>query len=225
MNRFRNRYTSTHGSSHKRLLVEIRGLIAAARERTAQVVNTSLVALYWAIGRRIRQDVLKKERAGYGERIVSALGRQLSREYGQGFSEKALRHMMRFAEAFPNARIVSALGRQLGWTHFRRIIYLKDPLQRDFYAEMCRVGRWSTRTLDQKVNSMLFERTALSRKPAKQARWELKSLSREDRLTPDLVFLLRTMPGKSREGCTGNEHGSIILMPRVFDNIEATLLS
>ncbi len=95
--------------------------------------------------------------------------------------------MVRFAEAFPDPEIVSALRRQLGWSHFLEIIYRKDELQRDFYAEMCRIER-SVRTLRQKVGSMLFERTALSRKPAKLAAMELKQLREEDKLTPDLVF-------------------------------------
>ena len=59
--------------------------------------------------------------------------------------------MVRFAESFPDARIVSALLRQLSWTHFLSIIYLEDPLQRDFYAEMCRIERWSTRTLQERI--------------------------------------------------------------------------
>jgi len=188
MNRFRNRSISTHGGSQKRLLVDIRGLIAATRERIAQAVNTGLVALYWEIGRRIRQDVLKEKRAGYGERIVSALGRQLSKEYGPGFDEKNIRRMVQFASTFPDSRIVVTLSRQLGWSHFVAILPLKDRLQREFYAEMCRVERWSVRILRRKIQGMLFERTALSRKPAKLARLELKALRREDRMTPDLVF-------------------------------------
>jgi len=188
MNRFRNRSISTHGGSHKRLLVDIRGLIAVARERTAQAVNTGLVALYWNIGCRIRKDVLKEERAGYGEHIVYALGRQLSGEYGPGFDEKNIRRMVQFASAFPDFRIVVTLSRQLGWSHFVAILPLKDRLQREFYAEMCRVERWSVRILRRKIQGMLFERTALSRKPAKLARRELKALRREDRMTPDLVF-------------------------------------
>jgi len=147
-----------------------------------------LTALYWHIGRRIREDILKEQRAEYGEGIVSALGRQLAVEFGRGFSDKSLRHMIRFVEAFPDFKIVSSLLRQLSWTHFLALIYLDDPLKRDFYAEMCRVERWSTRTLAQKIQSMLFERTALSRKPAKLAELELKQLREEDRLTPDLVF-------------------------------------
>jgi len=83
---------------------------------------------------------------------------------------------------------VNALSTQLGWTHFRHIIPLDDPLKRDFYAEMCRVERWSTRTLEKKISGMLFERTALSKKPADLAKKELAQLREEDKLTPDLVF-------------------------------------
>lgn len=96
--------------------------------------------------------------------------------------------MIRFAEVFPDIQIVSALLRQLSWTHFRSIIYIDDPLTRDFYAEMCRIELWNTRTLQQRIDSMLFERTALSKKPAKLAGMELKKLRDEDRMTPDLVF-------------------------------------
>ncbi len=67
--------------------------------------------------------------------------------FGCGFSEKSLRHMMRFAAVFPNREIISALLRQLSWTQFLAIIYLKDSLQHDFYADMYRVERWGTRTL------------------------------------------------------------------------------
>jgi hypothetical protein len=96
--------------------------------------------------------------------------------------------MIRFAEVFPDLKIVSALRTQLGWTHFRQIIPIEDPLKRGFYTEMCRLENWSTRTLEKKIGGMLFERTALSRKPAKLAELELKQLREEDRLTPDLVF-------------------------------------
>ena len=117
------------------------------------------------VGKRIRQDVLKEKRAEYGEEIVATLSQQLTEEYGAGWSRHNLARMVRFAEVFPDIEIVSALRRQLGWTHFKRIIYLDDSLKRDFYAEMCRIERWSTRTLEKKIGGMLFERTALSKKP------------------------------------------------------------
>jgi len=170
------------------LVGDIRELIEETRSAVAVTVNAGLTLLYWRIGVRIREDILGNERAGYGDEIVSTLSRQLTIEYGRGFSEKSLRHMIRFAEAFQDERIVSALMRQLSWTHFLSVIYLPDPLQRDFYVEMCRVEKWSTRTLQKKIGSMLYERTALSRKPEELARIELESLREEDLLTPDLVF-------------------------------------
>lgn len=170
------------------LLSDVRALILAAREQVARAVDSGLSALYWHVGRRIHQDILHEQRAEYGQEIVSALGRQLEAEFGRGFSEKSLRHMLRFVEAFPDEKIVSALRRELTWSHFKRLIYLDDTLKREFYTEMCRLERWSTRALDKKIGSMLFERTALSRKPAKLAALELKQLRDEDRLSPDLVF-------------------------------------
>ena len=172
----------------KPLLEELRELIGSARLQTAQAVNAALTALYWQIGDRIRREILREQRAEYGAEIVSALGRQLSVEFGRGFSEKSLRHMLRFVEVFPDFQIVSSLMRQLTWTHFLSLIYLKDPLQRDFYAEMCRLEKWSTRTLQSRVQSMLYERTAISKKPEKLIEQELKALREEDSFMPDLVF-------------------------------------
>src|SRR5262249_28623035 len=96
--------------------------------------------------------------------------------------------MVKFAELFPDHGIVAALSAQLGWSHFVEIIPLADPLKRDFYAEMCRLERWSVRTLRAKIAGMLFERTAIAKKPDEQVRRELASLREQDRLTPDLVF-------------------------------------
>lgn len=172
----------------KVLLTDVRLLIAEARRDVARTVNSTLVALYWNIGRRIRQDVLKEKRAEYGEQIVNALSSQLTLDYGPGYTVKNLRHMIRFAEAFPDERIVSALRRQLGWTHFKQIVYMDDPLKRDFYAEMCRIENWSTRTLEKKIDGMLYERTALSKKTDSLIRHELAQLREQDKLTPDLVF-------------------------------------
>ena len=170
------------------LLSDVRELILHAREGVARAVDSTLTTLYWHVGRRVRQDILKEKRAEYGEKIVHALSAQLEVEFGRGFGEKNLRRMIQFAEAFPDEKIVAALRRQLGWTHFKAIIPMTDPLKRDFYAEMCRIERWNTRTLEKKIGSMLFERTALSRKPAKLAAMELNQLREADKVTPDLVF-------------------------------------
>ena len=134
------------------LLADVRGLIEQAREGVARTVNAGLALHYWQVGTRVRQEILKEQRADYG------------------------------------AKIVVTLSRQLGWSHFVALLPLDDELQRDFYAEMCRVERWDVRTLRKKIGGMLYERTALSRKPDKLIRRELAALRKDDRLTPEMVF-------------------------------------
>ena len=170
------------------LLGDLRGLILVAREQAARSVNTALTLLYWRMGDRIRRDILGGKRAGYGEEILQTLSAKLIVEFGRGFEEKNLRRMLQLAEAFPDHAIVATLSRQLTWSHFVTLLPLSDPLKRDLYAEMCRVENWSVRTLRTKVQSMLFERTALSRKPAVLAQQELAVLRDDERLSPDLVF-------------------------------------
>jgi predicted nuclease of restriction endonuclease-like (RecB) superfamily len=175
-------------SAPKRLLADLRELIESARSVTAQTVNSALVLLYWQVGQRIRTDVLQNKRAEYGEQILPTLSAKLVPEYGQGFSARNLARMVRLAEVFSDREVVTLLSRQLGWSHFVEIIPLKTDLHREFYAEMCRVERWSVRTLREKIGGMQFERTALSRKPRELAEQELAKLRESDQLSPDLVF-------------------------------------
>jgi len=170
------------------LLSDIRSLIEAARIRVSITANVEMVLLYWHIGNRILKDILGMERADYGKQIVQTLSGKLILEYGRGYSRTNLFHMIRFAEVFSDLKIVQTLAGQLGWSHFVQIIALDDPLKRDFYAQMCRIERWSTRTLHAKIQGMLYERTALSKKSEKLIKQELTTLREEDRMTPDLVF-------------------------------------
>ena len=175
------------------LIGDIRSLIETARHNVAVTVNTRLTILYWQIGIRIRQDILNEKRAGYGELILPTLSAKLVPEFGNGFGIRNLSRMIRFAEVFPEGKILSTLLRELSWSHFVEIIPLKDGLQRDFYAEMCRIERWSVRTLRKKIDGMLYERTAISKKPEELVKKELSALREEDRLTPDLLFFHRKL--------------------------------
>jgi predicted nuclease of restriction endonuclease-like (RecB) superfamily len=170
------------------LALDLGKMIEAARQQVAVAANAVLTTLYWEIGRRILTEILDGNRAEYGAQIVAALGRDLEARHGRGFDEKSLRHMVRFAETFPDAEIVSALRRQLSWSHFKQLAYLDDPLKREFYAEMCRIEGWSTRVLAQKIDGMLYERTALSKKPERLIRQELAALRDKGDLTPALVL-------------------------------------
>jgi predicted nuclease of restriction endonuclease-like (RecB) superfamily len=170
------------------LAADIRQLIDGARQRAAVAVNAELTLLYWQIGTRIRADVLGDQRAGYGQEIVSTLSRQLVVDYGRGFSAKNLHHMIRFAATFSEEAIVSTLSRQLSWSHLKELIYLDEPLKRDFYIELSRLENWSVRDLRGRLQSMLFERTAISKKPDATIQHDLDVLRKEQRPSPDLLL-------------------------------------
>ena len=171
------------------LVSELRGLIVEARQAAAAAVNRELTLLYWRMGERIRHELLGEARAGYGERIVVTVSRQLEEEFGRGFAEKNLRRMLQFAEAFPDEQIVVTLSRQLSWSHFQALLPLRGgALERQFYAEMSRIEGWSVRTLRERIGSMLYQRTALSREPEALIRQELATLQTGDAVSPALVL-------------------------------------
>lgn len=167
---------------------ELREFILVARLRAAQSVNAALTLAYWRIGDRIRVDLLSEKPAGYGEAIVRTVARKLTAEFGKGFGPRNLFNMVKSAECFPDRAIVQTLSALLGWSHFTLLLRVADPLARDFYAEMGRLERWSVRVMHRKIQSQLFLRTSLSRRPAELARRELAAAHAQERLTPDLVF-------------------------------------
>lgn len=172
----------------QQLFASIKQLIEDSRQQVAVVVNAAMTALYWRIGQYIQQELLQNSRAEYGKQIVATLSRQLTSEYGSGWSEKQLFHCLRLAEVFPEEEIVSTLWRQLSWSHLKLVIYMEDPLKRAFYIEMCKLEKWSVRTFQERVQSMLYERTAISKKPELTIANDLEQLKNEQQLSPDLVF-------------------------------------
>ncbi len=170
------------------LVRDLGQMIETAQREVAVAANVSLTTLYWQVGKHVRTEALEGRRAEYGGQIVAALGLELQSRYGRSFGEKSLRHMIRFAEVFPDPVIVSALRRQLSWTHLKQLIYVADHLKRDFYVEMCRIEGWSTRILTQKMRGLLYERTALSKKPEELIRHELAMLRESGDVSPTLVF-------------------------------------
>ena len=170
------------------LIKDISTLIDEARNHIAHEYNSTQALLCWFIGKRIDEEILKSERAEYGETIVVSLSKHLALSYGKGYSRPNLFRMIKFAKAFPNRDSVSSLSRQLTWSHFVLICAIDDDLKRDFYAEMCRVQRWSVRALQKQLNSMLYERVALSKQPEGVIRLQLDELKQADEMTSDLTF-------------------------------------
>jgi len=175
-------------SKESKLLNEIRDLIEETRKSVAQFINAGMSMLYWRIGRRINEEILRGRRAAYGQKVITSLATKLTVDYGRAFSEKNLRRMMQFADVYPDEQIVVSLIRQLSWTHIIALIPVDDPLKRDFYAEMCRIEKWNVRQLRERINSMMYERTAISRKPEKTIKQDLQIVRKEDKISADLIF-------------------------------------
>lgn len=163
-------------------------LIQEAKEHVAREYNSTQSLLCWLIGKRIEEEILKNERAEYGEEIVASLSKYLTLEYGRGYSRPNLFRMIKFARLFPNMEIVSTLSRQLSWSHFIIICTIEDPVKRDFYAEMSKVQKWSVRILNKEINSMLYERIALSKKSDLVIKTQLDKLKESSQMSVDLTF-------------------------------------
>lgn len=170
------------------LIQEITILINQARGNVHSTVNRELVMLNWSIGRQIKNEIIKSSRANYGEEIVATLSRQLQLDFGKGYSRSALFRMIQFYEQFQEEEIVATLSQQLGWSHFIELIPIVEPMKREFYAEICRVERWSVRVLRERIQSMLFERTSISKKPEFTIRSDLAELRSTGKVSSDLVL-------------------------------------
>ncbi len=203
------------------LFNDLKRLIEESKKFVATTVNASMTMLFWKIGNRVNQYILESKRAEYGKQIVVTLSRQLTQEYGNSFEEKNLRRMIQFAAVFHEEEIIVSLSRHLSWSHFIALIPLKQPLQREYYAEMCRIEKWGVRILRERIDSMLYERTAISKMPDKLIKQEIKDLRENDELTPELVFkdpyllhflgMKNTFSEKSLEDAILNELEKFIL--------------
>lgn len=169
------------------LFLSVKDIIDSARKNVAIAVNSTMSLLYWEVGKYVNSYILENQRAEYGKQVVVSLARQLQQEYGNNFSEKNLRRMMQFADRFPDKEKVVSLIRQLTWTHVIALIPIEDDLKREFYIQMCLLEHWSVRTLRERINSMLYERTAISRMPEDTIKQGVAMLGKEQ-MTPETVF-------------------------------------
>jgi len=166
---------------------DIKTLIEQSKQNVAIKVNSTLTLMYWQIGKYINDDILKNKRAHYGKEIVQTLSEQLTKEFGKGYSARNLADMVKFAQTFSNIQILQTLSAKLTWSHFKQIIYIEDNLKRDFYIGMIKLDSWSTRTLKDKIDSQLYERTALSKKPDDLISYEIEQLNKGE-LTPNIIL-------------------------------------
>lgn len=152
------------------LYSQIRQILLDAQNTVARAVNLVMVQAYFEIGRLIVEEEQHGEtRARYGEETLAALSRRLKAEFGDGFSVRNLRNMRTFYVTFKNRQTLSA---KLSWSHYLLLMRLDDEQARNFYLKEAEAENWSVRELERQINSLLFERLALSRDKA-----QVKALS------------------------------------------------
>jgi len=172
--------------TNNRLFEQIRNLIEQTKYNVAIAVNSSLTMMYWEIGNKINQDILNNQRAEYGKEIVATVSQQLSEQYGKGYSYSALTRMMKFAKNIDEKNIAT-LSQQLSWSHFKELIVLEDTLKIEFYTQMSIAQNWGVRTLRERIDSMLFERTALSKQPDELIKYELEN-TKQEQFSPNIIL-------------------------------------
>jgi len=146
----------------QKLLDEISVWVEQSRRAIYAQANSVSISLFWRIGRRINNEILHNQRAGYGKQIVVTLARQLAERYGRCFEEKNLRRMLQFAEQFSDEEIVVSLSRQLSWSHFLALIPLKSSEAKMFYAQESMNGNLGVRELRNLISRKAFERKEIA---------------------------------------------------------------
>jgi len=179
---------SKDSPEYQKLFNDISSMIRQGQQRVATEVNSTTVVLYWSIGKRIDVEVLSAKRADYGDKIIESISEELTLEFGERYSRSGLFRMLRFARLYPHQEIVATLSRQLSWSKVVILCQIEEELKRDFYLQLTCIENWSVRTLRDKINSMLFERTALSKQPEALIQHELEKLKETQQLTPKMVF-------------------------------------
>lgn len=171
-----------NGNNINSIYSEIIKVINKSKNKVATTINSEMIILYWNIGKIIKTQILKDERAEYGKSIIKELSKELTANYGKGYSQRNLFNMVRLYDIVNDFEILQTLSAKLSWSHLLKLITISEPLKREFYITMSINERWSIRTLNERINSMLYERTAISQKPEETIKNDLKLLKEENKI-------------------------------------------
>ncbi len=144
------------------IVQEISALIEKSKQQVVRTANSALTLLFWQVGKRINDEILKNDRAQYGKQIIADVATQLELKYGKNFAEKNLRRMMQFSIEFSDFEIVVPLARQLTWSHFLLLIPLKSIESKIYYAQNAIENNWGKRELRNQIERKAFERNEIA---------------------------------------------------------------
>lgn len=145
---------------------EIRNILLSARNKVYRTANFAMVEAYWNIGKSIIEEQGGNEKAEYGTGLLKELSKQMTHDFGKGFTVTNLKYMRQFYLAFPNGH---ALRDELSWTHYRLLIKVENDNAREFYMQEAVKSGWSTRQLERQINTFFYERLLSSKNKEKVA--------------------------------------------------------
>lgn len=151
---------------------EIKNILISARNKVYKTANFAMVEAYWNIGKSIIEEQGGNEKAEYGAGLLKELSKQMTEDFGKGFTVTNLKYMRQFYLMFPNGH---ALRDELSWTHYRLLIKVENDNAREFYMQEAVKSQWSTRQLERQINSFFYERL-LSSKNKEQVAEEIQTL-------------------------------------------------
>jgi len=199
------------------LYLNVKEILAKARENAFKAVNFAMVEAYWNVGKLIVGAQSGNQGAEYGDFLIKKLSEQLSLEYGKGFTVTNLKYMRQFYFAFQNGH---ALRDQLSWTHYRLLIKVQNEEIRKFYIDECIIGNWSTRQLERQISSFYYQKILASQNKD-LVRNEIQQL--EEKMNPEDVikdpFVLEFMGLEDNRNFT-----EIEVEKALMDNLQKFLL-
>ncbi len=146
----------------KDLLNELVQVVEEGKDQVVYQVNSTLNLVYWQVGHKINEHIVKNDRAEYGKQVFENLSTEMSKRFGRSFSKRNLHRMSRFAEIFPDFETVVTLSPRLTWSHFITILPVKDPEARLFYAQKIADEMWSVRHTRKQIENKIYERTQIA---------------------------------------------------------------
>lgn len=147
-------------TQYRTLIEGIGAILEEARKEVFGTIDAILVKTYWEIGKSIIEYEQKgEEKAEYGAELLKILSKDLKNYYGKGFSRSNMQYMRLFYLKYPKCQTSG----KLSWSHYVELLTVSDDLARSFYEQQCVRDKWSVRELDRQIESMLFERLALSK--------------------------------------------------------------
>lgn len=173
---------------NQKVFIELKEIIIHCKKKAKLAINSEIIIMNWYIGRLLSQKIFELHKIEYGKRQIEIISEKLTLEFGKGFDKSSLFRMVKFYNEFPIIEKVATLSQRLSWSHFVEILPIKEESKREFYIVMCMNENWDVRTLRERKNSMLFERTAISKRPDITIMDNLKELQENKKMSID-IFL------------------------------------